>query len=290
MKKSIFISLFILLLSFSASCIEAGSIAETTSFYTDKNGDKAPVPKDFYVSTKANEQTISTGLVIIGSDGSEFVWVPMKESDFSNDAFSQRGFYDETNLSTFIEMKESVLKYGGFYIGRYETVKGKGNIPQSKKSAKAGDIWVHIPPQDMIKVCKNLYSENKSVTVFLPWGINWDRTLQWLVDTKSKSVKDVSRDSSSWGNYANNNFGSRNYSGSGAYEETKANNIYDLAGNFWEWTQERTSGGSYAARSGGYGIMGGPCNGNYYPASVRSGLPGNDHHPNIGFRIAMWVK
>jgi formylglycine-generating enzyme required for sulfatase activity len=38
----------------------------------------------------------------------------------------------------------------------------------------------------------------------------------------------------------------------------KANNIYDLAGNNWEWTQERC-GSNYVMRSGGYNLMGVAC-------------------------------
>ena len=44
--------------------------------YTDQNGDTACIPADFTVSEKTNEQTIHTGLVVIGPDGSEFVWIP----------------------------------------------------------------------------------------------------------------------------------------------------------------------------------------------------------------------
>ena len=41
-------------------------------------GEKAAIPAQFYVSEKSDEKTIRTGLVIIGTDGSEFVWIPME--------------------------------------------------------------------------------------------------------------------------------------------------------------------------------------------------------------------
>ena len=279
--RAFLLSALLLILSFPACA--------SSEIFTDINGDSAPVPEKFCVSDKEDEQTVQKGLVILGEDGSEFVWVPMKEADFENDSLSSKFFFDKTDSASFRAMKESVLKYGGFYMGRYETVRGEGDVPQSRKGS-ASQIWVHISPQNMITVCGKLYSDNRSVTVFLPWGINWDRTLTWLVETGNKTQEEVASDSSSWGNYSNNSFGSRAYSGSGAYEETKANNIYDLAGNFWEWTQERTAAGSYAARSGGYGVMGTGCPGYRSPAAFRSGLPGNDHHPNIGFRLAMYLK
>jgi hypothetical protein len=50
--------------------------------------------------------------------------------------------------------------------------------------------------------------------------------------------------------------------------------IYDLAGNNWEWTQERF-GSNYVMRGGGYNLMGGACRGGDYPAALRDPLPGN---------------
>lgn len=47
--------------------------------YTDGNGDKATIPEGFKVSEKEDEKDISDGLVVIGPDGSEFVWVPVPD-------------------------------------------------------------------------------------------------------------------------------------------------------------------------------------------------------------------
>ena len=44
--------------------------------YIDPNGDRAYIPAEFAVSEKPDEQTVATGLVVIGPDGSEYVWVP----------------------------------------------------------------------------------------------------------------------------------------------------------------------------------------------------------------------
>lgn len=74
------------------------------------------------------------------------------------------------------------------------------------------------------------------------------------------------------------------------WEEAKANNIYDLAGNNWEWTQERHGYDSYVMRGGGYNLMGGSCPGDEYPAALRDPLSGNGRHPNVVFQIALFVK
>ena len=189
-------------------------------------------------------------------------------------------------------MEKSVKKYGGFYIGRYETSKGPNNLPVVKKvsSYRERRIWTNIAPPDIQKVCHKMYQDNDSVESFLTYGINFDTTLQWLIDTGIKTDADIRVDSSRWGNYSNNTFTNGIKSGTtGIFEEAKANNIYDLAGNYWEWTQERF-GDSYVMRSGGYNLMGGECTGSSFPAANRDPLPGNNHHPNVSFRVSLYLK
>ena len=277
--------------------------------YKDKNGDVAYIPKDFKVSTKSDEQTISTGLVVIGPDESEFVWIPtttteLKHRNFApsgiwnssyelSDTRSSSAYYDETDSVEYINMRNSVKKYGGFYIGRYETSKSnKDSIPAVKKvTAGSSDrIWTNISPADMMTVSNNMYADNNTVRGFLSYGANFDTVLQWLIDSGAKTEADIRVDSTSWGNYSNNSFTGNIQSGTtGMFEETKANNIYDLAGNYWEWTAERY-GNNYVMRSGGYNLMGGACTGSDFPAANRDPLPGNNHHPNVSFRIGLYLK
>ena len=281
--------------------IPSESSADTTvTEYIDNKGDKAHIPAEFTVSEKVDEQTINTGLVVIGPDGSEFVWIPTTVTELATREFgsyfsgggSISGYYDETELTGYQEMIRSVEKYGGFYIGRYEASKGENNLPVSKRvtASEPGQIWVQFSPQDTVGACEALYADNGTVQGFFPWGINWDTTLQWLIDSGCKNVSEVISDSTGWGNYSNDNFsiGARgNYTG--AWEQAKANNIYDLAGNNWEWTQERY-GTNYVMRGGGYNLMGGSCPGDRYPAALRDPLPGNNHHPNVTFRVALYLK
>lgn len=282
---------------------------ENLQKYEDSNGDIAYIPSEFKVSSKIDEQIINTGLVVIGPDGSEFVWVPTTSTKFErrnyapsgiwngsyelSDEKSNSAYYDEIESIEYINMKNSVEKYGGFYIGRYEASKSDiDSIPSVKRitTSDNGKIWTNISPQDMKIVCNNMYQDNETVRGFLPYGINFDTTLQWLIDTGSKTEEDIRVDSTSWGNYSNNTFTGNITSGTtGMFEETKANNIYDLAGNYWEWTGERY-GDSYVMRSGGYNLMGGECTGSSFPAANRDPLPGNDHHPNVSFRVALYLK
>ena len=81
--------------------------------------DGVPIPKGF----KYKEGTNDTGLVIQQDEkGNEFVWVPATESTYVKDT-SFRGVTpigDDTFLLNGITNETAdVVKYGGFYIGRY---------------------------------------------------------------------------------------------------------------------------------------------------------------------------
>jgi len=280
--------------------VSAGETANEKSAYIDDNGDSAVIPAQFSVSEKQGEQTISTGLVVIGPDNSEFVWIPTTQTalaarDFgsyfsSGSSFSD--YHDEVKLDTYQDMASNVEKYGGFYLGRYEASKGTGGLPTSRRvtTEEPGSIWVQFSPQDTTVLCQKLYAGNETVQGFFPWGVNWDTALQWLIDSGCKTEKEVTKNSTGWGNYSDDSFSpSANGRSTGRFGEAKANNIYDLAGNNWEWTQERY-GGNYVMRGGGYNLMGGSCSGARYPAALRDPLPGNNHHPNVTFRIALYVK
>ena len=277
-----------------------GQVTEALSRFTDVNGDVAIIPAAFYVSEKEDEQTVNSGLVVIGPDGSEFVWIPTTVTPLAVRDFgsyfsgggSISGYNDETDLTEYQEMADSTIRYGGFYMGRYEASKGNKGLPASRRvtESEPGQIWVQYSPQDATKACRKLYADNDTVQGFFTWGSNWDTTLQWLIDSGCKSESEVKSDSTDWGNYSDDSFsnGARgNYTG--AWEEAKANNIYDLAGNNWEWTQERY-GSNYVMRGGGYNLMGGACSGSRYPAAMRDPLPGNNHHPNVTFRVALYLK
>ena len=156
---------------------------------------------------------------------------------------------------------ESIKKYGGFYIGRYELT-GSVASPtvQKGQAVLTGQNWYNL-----YKACNGIVNTASAKSTMIN-GTQWDRVLEWLVETEEKSSAEVYSDSSTWGNYSNYNSsvtsdkqvtdaGTKVFE-SGSSEYWKANNIYDLAGNAWDWTQEanyanfRVTRGGYFSYSG----------------------------------------
>ena len=186
----------------------------------------------------------------------------------------------------YYEIIESIKKYGGFYIGRYETGGLNGTAVVRKMDTNIGSQnWY-----TMYKKCLTLKGANTDVKTSMIFGNLWDEALEWLVksgatisDGTTLTYQLVSSNSTTWGNYDNAKFnyiaanaetplmtktkaqstGTRIPAGSAEY--TKANNVYDMAGNVEEWTTEAYSSNDRVYR-GGYCYK----NGYYTPASNRS--------------------
>ncbi len=143
---------------------------------------------------------------------------------------------------------ESIQTYGGFWIGRYET----GNLTADEPVEQRMNTSINYQNWYTAYTLIKRMSANENVKTSMIFGCLWDETLQWFVDSGSKTYADI-KDSTSWGNYYNSTFEYKtNISGStsikssndeegiptGSTEYTKANNIYDMAGNLPEWTLE----------------------------------------------------
>ena len=165
----------------------------------------------------------------------------------------------ETELD---ETIKSIEKYGGFYIGRYEngetkTVKPVVKRMSSNPSASWYDTYANL----------RTLGANENVKANIIWGCLWDETLQWFRESGAKTDEDI-YNSASWGNHKDSeNFtyytnvagstgsktkGSGKSIPTGSTERNKANNIYDMAGNQWEWTLEGNGDGSRRERGGMY--------------------------------------
>lgn len=153
-------------------------------------------------------------------------------------------------------------------------------------------------------------------TSSLLFGIQWDLVCKFLQEKGNLSIAEIkggdSVGSTNWGNYNNSsimlNRGKYNASPdsldsqwldvtpgikngrmlltTGASENAKKMNIYDFAGNEWEWTLEHaTSNASRPCSNVGGTYYG---DGYEYPASVRDNDANTDIYVTLGFRSTIY--
>ena len=194
----------------------------------------------------------------------------------------------------FNNMIDSVEKYGGFYVGRYET----GNLSKENVVVRQGNTDIDDQTwYALYNKCMNLKKDNTNIETGVIWGCQWDRILIWLIESGNKNKEEITN-STSWGNYANSEFEYKNSQEeivvkkvgngmlipTGSSEYTKANNIYDLAGNVYDWTMESYHTYVRNYRGGYYRI-----NGNTYGSNMRGG-----NAPNVkntyGCRAMLYIK
>ena len=249
-------------------CGTTGETAVKTKLYS----------KTITIGTDSNKKTISRTTpgtsssyrepdLVVGDDGASYDAKDTYYKTILGDTGTKEQlaqlFADEYKA-----MIESVSKYGGFYIGRYEL--SEAGV-QKDKATLTNTNWYNL-----YKKCKELNASDKVETRMI-WGCQWDVTMNWLISSGAKTSNEVNKDSSSWGNYKETSVkaddgttkikesGTREKLNTGKTTFTMANNIYDLAGNCYEWTQEASLTTSRATR-------GGDCyyNGSSNPASVRN--------------------
>ena len=257
--------------------------------------DGVPIPKGFTYK----EGTKDTGLVIQDKKKNEFVWVSAIESTYRKDtsfpSFNNiKPTGDDTLPNGITDETADVVKYGGFYIGRYEAGIPEGDTSPSNKtgipvSKKGAIVWSNINYTNAKANAESMIS-NEYVQTGLLTGKAWDTTCYWIEDSLKSINKSASlTDSRYYGNHkdsltpANENSGTKKIAGFS--ENWKTKNIYDLAGNVWEWTSE-TQKSSLIYRGGG--CDGG---GDDNPVSYRSNFFGaTSTHNYIGFRLRLYIK
>ncbi len=205
---------------------------------------------------------------------------------------------------------------------------GKKLLPVSKKNTPS---WNYISQTNSKTVSENMYGESKTIKSYLIDGTAWDTITQWVSDSTKKSVTD----STAWGNYYNANYtlkglyarhqgrtakdnvwrwfpayvyNNGSYTKGSEYTEVatgvtvegdptrnSACNIYDMAGNMWEWTTETGKHDSKATDATNYAVLrGGGFNydGGSAPVSRRDGdLRVDDSYDlDIGFRVVLYIQ
>lgn len=253
------------------------------------------------------------GLVIEDENGNQFVWVPIDLENLHYDSYylSVHEQYKKELLNEKNDEDIQIVKYGGFYVARYEAgvpeemQNNLENISVSTNNiigvpvSKKGSIpWNYISAENAKKSAESMYSNNGIKSSLLTLK-QWEGIMQWL----NGCNYNVYENSSKWGNYSDVNFKfsgyysidhGKNYQYSkekmkreynmilscGATDRNMANNIYDLAGNLREYVTDN-SNSSYGAAGGYYD--------NIHQCAY--GYSGYSQSSNqIGFRVVIYLS
>ncbi|MBP3255254.1 MAG: hypothetical protein J6M60_02030 [Clostridia bacterium] len=231
------------------------------------------------------------------SDKSELVWVPvgalvpngtLDGKSFSEkfglriyqkfENVSEEGFNEDLN-EEFVLQARSVEKYGGFYISRFNISKNERGEPQSLKGFEP---WTWIRFKEAQKVVST-FENSEKLKSHLVYGVEYDSVLEWLIVSGAKKKEEIIKNSSSWGNYYNlkeKNFLKK----TGASELWCANNIYDLAGNVDEWTQELFGARYISVRGASFEDPGN------ISCSSRQEISPELSSGSTGFRLSLYIR
>ena len=299
-------------------------LSETEDTKVQVTDGTVKVPAGFKVADDSGA-TIDDGIVITdapnGTEGNEFVWVPVSEENFDTEFVRRAGYknkelqdmtnYGEANadgINVKIDSTEtgvtessatvqeaklmyaSVKRNGGFYIGRYEA----GTT--DKRTSGAGT-------EDSVLVQKG-----KNVYNYVGWSNNNDMSIDtggavqlarnFAGENGYKTVTSTLCYGVQWDvalKWIDPNYTgfAKDSSGKGYYDESSLSTtgyhaekkIYDLAGNVSEWTME-SSTNHRVLRGGVYSYSG-----SNIPASDRSGYyPSSDSNDGIGFRVTLYLN
>ena len=264
----------------------------------------APIPTGFEVSTVSGENTISGGLVI-KEGANEYVFIPCTEENYTEDSFGPLINYDSQNqldscygdnyynyandfnyAQDKTDIETSINKYKGFYVGRYETTINNGTIGSQKgatvltanKTLKEGTNPKNSEPYyyrwyGLYKAQKDLYGNNSNVFSSMITSKEWNTIMTFT------GYGDAKRATSTYTTEPDLS-GSAYKGTTDTYDLTK--NIYDLAGNVWEWTLTASTG-NRVVRGGRYS------SGIDSSTNTHSNSP-YDSDSDYGSRLALYIR
>ena len=235
--------------------------------------------------------------------GNQFVWVPVEDDS----AFkTYEGYYNKslqgilsnceepssqgypTETAEYDEMKQSVLDHDGFYVARYEASEESGKVTSKQGKTVLNNIaWGNSMTDSTggaVEKAKGMYEDKSKYEVVgtLIYGVEWDAIMAWIDPAYKTGTCDTNS------SFVVNTEGNGNYSyrieETGSDINFSVKNIYDLAGNAYEWTME--SDGDLRIYRGGTG-------GNYFggnlPASGRKAVVASEKNAYTSFRVALYL-
>lgn len=252
---------------------------------------------------RITSENLENGLVIEDKKGNQFVWVPVDKDkvnltrkifeqgnikDAKEDEQIDRIYYSEENENSCLSkyqndeankyysiqyFKESVEKYGGFYIARFETGKDEKNETVVKKDCIP---YTNITRDEALNNSIQFIDNNEEIVTSLINSYAWDTALQFI----SKTNPDYSTNKEKVGTGKLSNTGQTG---------DVACNIYDLSGNIREWSTEYSSNGYYSYLSSCV-VRGGYYNNSTFFAASRYYNGENVKNEFIGYRMILYIK
>lgn len=287
--------------------IETRELGEGTSLINRALNEKIPyVPDDFdYIEGT----TIDEGYTIIDKFENEYVWIPVE--DMTPFELESNTKMTGILVNNFNGIKESITKYGGFYIGKYEASLIDGKVSSKKNVIPLVNIkWGELTSKfgnGAYSYARNVATINsyKKLKSTLLYDSMWTSTLNFMgISNDNNSVK--------YGNYNGANFNIDNKEARGSKDEGETfeyiaskstnsrvlfttgasdrnciKNIYDIAGNVSEWTISLLNNNEETAitRGGDYYDLSNLLSAKY--ASEKSVL---EESSTIGFRVALYIE
>ena len=268
-----------------------GTVFKDTTTLEDTYGNQVKIPKGFKIAN--DSATDVTGGIVIedatytNTIGSQFVWIPVgtgenaikkannetvdialgrysftKNSDGTVTTSEYSGSYTEDTVSShgnaiakdIEQFKKSVKEINhGYYIGRYEAGKTGNDGFMVCKSEQ--EVWNNIKQPKASEVSRNMYGSEAKVTSDLINSYAWDTAIVFV--QKCGTESNSSTYSYTYGESSTSTSAPQT-TGTNILKATskvdKQCNIFDMAGNCYEWTTETCSGSSFpcVVRGGGY--------------------------------------
>ncbi|MCR5186601.1 MAG: SUMF1/EgtB/PvdO family nonheme iron enzyme [Clostridia bacterium] len=184
------------------------------------------VPENFKV-LKSRDGDISPddGFVVADENNNQYVWVPVESGNLARDTAYEANYEDDAS-----ELTNSVSKYYGFYVSRFEASRAEYD-EEAAASVQGKMPWTEIDFNEAQNASRRVAEVlgYEGYTTSLLSSYAWDTILNWV--DKDADSKDFSQ-STEFGNY------SGTVVPTGQTSSDKVKNIYDLAGNVKEWSTE----------------------------------------------------